>query len=165
MEYRFMWNGIVFYWCGYLIRKYANEQLVIRKNQFIAFLSAIFIFYISYIAYWKISDSFFNMYSSEYGVLPLAMILIFSQIAIVCIVSIWFPCKFFSYIGRNSIVFFAWHQAITYNLFMECMEQWNVTREHDFYLYCLIEIIGSIVILTIVNEFVLRTPIKKLIGK
>ena len=90
-----MWNGIVFYWCGYLIRKYANEMLIIRKNQFIAFLSAIFIFSISYIAYWKISDSFFNMYSSEYGVLPLAMILIFSQIAIVCIVSIWFPCKFF----------------------------------------------------------------------
>ena len=122
-------------------------------------------FFLGVLVNYIVKEDYFEMFGSEYGILPISIIIILSQIGIVFILSKSFSTKILTYIGRNSVVYFAWHQAITFNLLISFMGRWNISREQNYFLFCLIEVVGSLCILTVVNEIILRTPLKKLIGR
>lgn len=60
----------------------------------------------------KISGKGMEMYDSSYGFPPLTLISAFAGIICVVIFAHWFNIKCIKYIGKNSMVYYAWHQTI-----------------------------------------------------
>lgn len=53
-----------------------------------------------------------DMYASSYGFPPLTFVSAFAGIFCVVIVAHWFTLSGIRYVGRNSLLFYAWHQTI-----------------------------------------------------
>lgn len=155
--------ALFFYWCGTFLNRHRRDFEKICTPPYLIFLFGIF--FLGVLVNYIVKADYFEMYGSEFGLLPISIIIVFAQIGIVFILSKSLPTKILTYIGRNSVVYFAWHQAITFNLLIAFMGRWNLSREQNYYLFCLIEVVGSLCILTVVNEIILRTPLKKLIGR
>ncbi len=73
-----------------------------------------------------------------------------------------------SYIGRNSLIYFAWHQSIFLHLLVRVYSRMGIylgKNDWNDIPLIVLTIIIIIILITIVNEIICRTKLKALLGK
>lgn len=151
-------TGLLFFFGGYLFKLNYSEV----KN-FVSFKMSILLFIcfliinvlFGYLSYY-LSGERFDMFYNDYGIPIFSCISSFAGIGMIIIISHWFTLKFISYIGKNSIIYYAVHQAIMVTILRNILYYLNIGIYNIYSSFNLrvLELILIIVILTIVNEIV-----------
>ena len=110
-----------------------------------------------------------ELWAMSYGVPVLVYLSAFFGIAMVVVLSTLFVLKPLRYIGENSLLYFAWHQAIIYPLLDEIYKNFGHNNPWasvgDFYMIIITKIMITCVVLTLINELMMRTPLRVMLGK
>ena len=160
-----------FYCMGYLYKKNQDSfhEKVSRftKTRGRAFLTAIiltlFNWTLTLLSFITMGGGF-NFYWNQYGMPLFTYSAAFIGIAVVIIVAkniSFFPLK---YVGEHSLLYFAWHQAIMIPLFDFFLDKYHITFP-VFALKVAIEILVILLVLTIVNLIMEKTPLKIMLVK
>lgn len=151
-------TGLLFFFGGYLFKiNYKEIRKIISNKMSIIFFVCLLVINIlfGYLSYY-LSGTRFDMYYNDYGMPLFSCISAFAGIGVIIIFSHWFTLKSICYIGKNSIIYFAVHQAIMFTILR------NIFYYFGFGIYTIYSSVGLrflelfliIVILTIVNEFI-----------
>lgn len=107
------------------------------------------------ITYHILGDPQIDLFANNFGFEPLTYITAISGIMLVIMFSCKIRSKAISYVGRHSLVFFAWQQDFGiypgYHLL-------HITNN-------ILLLIFTLLIMTILNEIIMRTKLKVLLGK
>lgn len=160
----------IFFFAGYWLKcnKEKIHKLINRRNSGLFFLilaSCNVIF--GYLGT-KISGRGMEMFGSSYGFPLFAFISAFAGIFCVIIFSNWFYIKSIEYIGRNSMVYYAWHQTIIIPIVYEMIKVLKIPVISNRYMLWgewLVETIIIVLILTFCNAFISNTKLKFMVGK
>ena len=113
-----------------------------------------------------------DMYNNKYGVFVISYIVAILGIIIVCCVSRYIKVDFIGYIGKNSLIYFAWHGSIgfrimdficgKFGLFDKTIDAMNIVEK-----YCKVGayFVFTIFLLTAINYIISKTKLKFIIGK
>jgi len=170
-----LWNvdislvSLPFFCLGHDMRSKRIFQAIFSKQKCNILITASFAFnLIGFIIIHKMQfpkiDLFWGHFSPEYA----TYITAFSGIIAMCLIADKWHFRILTYIGKNSLVFFAWQQAIGINCANMLLDTFHLLEQANnvYYLFKnAVIVIISIVILTILNEIVIRTRLKSLIGK
>ena len=109
-----------------------------------------------------------DLCSSHFSFEPLAYFTALTGIIAVCFISCKYYSKFVAYIGRNSLVFFVWQQDIAIMTINKLMDRLSFLV-NPVGIQALVKngivVGGAILTLIILNELILKTKLKILIGK
>lgn len=110
-----------------------------------------------------------NIFGSTYGFPPLTYLSAFGGILCVVLVSRWLTVKPISYLGRNSLLYFAWHQSPMMHLLFLFWQKMRI-QVSDFstpviLLIRLGELLALILVLTALNEAISRSRLRWILGK
>lgn len=111
-----------------------------------------------------------EMFWREYGIVPLAYASAFIGIAGILLLSRRYTFRPISYIGRNSLLFFAWHQAIMLPETEKLLKLLPIFSRRPmgmaaFLLFLFLQLVLTLVSLTICNEIIMRTKLRRLLGR
>lgn len=115
-----------------------------------------------------------DLFDSTYQIEPLVYLTAFIGIIVVLYISMKTDNHIIKYIGRNSLLFFAWHQAIVFPMITIIYKTLNIFQSNIFSerLYILntlfrdfITILLAIIILYLCNEILSNSKLKFVIGK
>lgn len=120
-------TAIPFFYVGYLFKNTQNFQdFVFKKHKVIYFILLLFVNFICGVASRKISGTGLEMFYGSYGFAPLTYLSAFAGIFCVIIISDSFDINILKYIGKNSLVYFAWHQTIMIPIINELYKYMNI---------------------------------------
>lgn len=107
-------TAMPFFFVGYLCKKRDTKgnRLLSGKRSVPAFVLLGIVNVAAGFGSLALSGSGLDMFYNHYGCPPLTYLSAFAGLACVVIVSRWFSVKPIQYIGRNSMLYFAWHQTI-----------------------------------------------------
>lgn len=176
-----VWNfdvvffAIFFFFIGYFAKNCWHDNLtaLLHKNRitFIStFLIAITMTYIlSELSYAKSSVGF-DMYMGTYGTPYLSFIAALLGILSIILFSKIFPIKFIRYIGKDSILYFAWHQSMIMPITEYILRKFGYKPIPDTSQFAslgcrIFQFIFIIITLTIINELILNSKLKFMLGK
>lgn len=118
----------------------------------------------------KLGFSNLEMYRSSYGCFPLVYsAAIFGSLALI-IFSRWFTVLPIQYLGKSSLLYFAWHQTIFKLLCGKFLSTigWNMTNPTSVYtiiVYKFVYIALILIALTMCNMIIFNTKLKFMLGK
>ena len=104
----------IFFYVGLLIRRYYRglQPLLCGKYSIFVFLTSLIVNITTYLLNLRLSGEAFEMNTSSYGIAPLTITAaIFGSICVIIIAHYVKP-KGLQYIGKNSLLYYAWHQQI-----------------------------------------------------
>lgn len=104
------------------------------------------------------ADMFYNRYLNP----VLFFLSAFAGIAAIILISTMINSKALRYIGKNSMTYFILHQAIVFkavDAFYQ-LSGFNPTDAAD----CVIKTVSSLLLLTVLNEIIIRTPLRFSLG-
>ena len=109
------------------------------------------------------------MIRGRYGCTPLTFLSAFAGIACVIIVSKWTSIRAIEYIGRYSMLYFAWHQTIMIPVSIELLNyfKFSITESTPlgvFIAYKFAQLLIILAVITICNEIIRRTKLKFMLG-
>lgn len=157
-----------FFVMGYICRKHEIINLVMNLNKDIVFIAMLII----NVACWRLSiyltGTSLNMYGEQYGVVPLTYTAAIAGIGIIVMISRKFSNKIVRYIGRNSMIYLAWHQTIFIPIVIKMGMALNIhiNKKPDsieMIFKNILELIVVIAMITICN--IIIEYMKKRIGK
>lgn len=99
-----------FFFGGYLYREKFAERCV-RFAWSLFFLSAMLNLIFVTVNY-KVFGEIFNMALNDYGMHLISLMAIITGIYCVYCISSKFQCRWIEYLGKNTMIYFAWHQTI-----------------------------------------------------
>ena len=105
-----------------------------------------------------------DLFTNNFGFEPLSYFTAFWGIFATIVFSSSIHSKILSFIGRNSLVFFAWQQDIAIILANKLLSQFSFVIKTT-YIKNIIILVISIIILSIIVEIINRTRLRRLIGK
>lgn len=110
-----------------------------------------------------------NIFGNTYGFLPLTYLSAFGGIACVIIASRWLTLKPIAYIGRNSLLYFAWHQSPMMHLLFLFWQKMRI-QVSDFSTPVILvirlgELLALTLVLTALNEGISRSKLRWVLGK
>ena len=161
----FFWAG---YFCKYLdlidgcLYKYAGKSVI-----------AIFIFLVanilSTIINIRIAGFGLEMYFNSYGVPPLTIFAALSGIVFIILISGKRVLRPVRYIGKNSMLFFMWHQSVIYPLIDLLYRSIGIegygTSLFSFMTILLSRLVIAFLMMYLLNEFVMHIPFIEAAGK
>ncbi len=157
-----------FFILGYSLNKFIKLLAIFRKEQFVYWLSFFLSLNIAGFVLIQMSDHpVIDLFRSKFGIEYISYPCAFAGIFAIIIFSNRFNIDYISYIGRNSLLFFAWQQDIAIVISSIIIKNTHL----DIYLQelswakNLAILLLSILILTILNEIVIKTRLRVLIGK
>ncbi len=163
--------ALLFFWAGYFIK---DKNLVenwlmnsVRKPAIlVGSLSVNIIFNALNLVFF---DYGLEMYRCSYGMPLFTVISAFGGILFVIILSIMTTAKPIIYIGKNSLIFFMWHQAVVYPVldavyYMIGVEGYG-SNPGTFLLIVLSRLILTCLIMAALTEILRRTPLRIFTGK
>ena len=108
-----------------------------------------------------------NMATNEYGFVPLTFIAAVSGIACVLLISKWFPINIVQYLGKRTLVYFAWHQSIAIPMLLFIFDILKLFKNdtiisdgiRDVVLFLMI-----FILLAPVDIFIRRTRLRVILG-
>ena len=162
--------AISFIFLGYLFRR--NKYIDINKYKSKkVFIICICINILTGFIPYKMFNLGLNMNKHSYGIEPLCFLAAISGIFIVVIISLRIHSYIIQYIGKNSLIFFALHQAIFLDLLKNIFKQINIFQnienpslsQNPFYV--LINLLLVLVFCFIVNYIIYNTRLRIIIGK
>ncbi len=157
-----------FFYIGYRLKKSNKLQTIFRHDMFVFWLSCFIVLNLAGFALMQLSnhptiDLFYSKFGIEYIAYPCALAGIFAII----LFSNRFTIDFISYIGKNSLLYFAWQQDIAIVISSTIIKHTllnNYLQELPWMMN-LITLLLSVIILTILNEIVTKSRLKIFLGK
>ena len=112
----------------------------------------------------KMVDIFNSRFNNEW----LTYIVATLGISMVILISMCHQNRIISYIGRNSLLYFAWHQTIilpflSYVYYKVGISQWTVYKETVIFKW--ISVVLVLCIITVLNEIITHSKLKFILGK
>lgn len=109
-----------------------------------------------------------DLYASQFSFAPFAYIVAIAGILLTCIISNRWNNMILTYIGQNSLVYFVWQQDIAIMMATKIsnfLHLFNTLSGISICLKNIFMVVLSLIILTILNEIIIRTKLRLLIGK
>lgn len=132
---------LLFFFAGHACRKSGLfEKEWINKRPLLWFFVFMTVSLLLGFANYSITGRRIDMYCNEYGVIPITYAAAFAGVFAMLCLSRTIKSRVLSYIGRNSILFYAWHQAITFPLATWIMIKGNFFRGSSFQMQLLQEL-------------------------
>jgi fucose 4-O-acetylase-like acetyltransferase len=161
----------IFFFVGYWvkinysqIREYINKSKSIIMFIVIGIVNVIF----GYMGI-KISGQGLDMFHNSYGFPPFTCISAFAGIICVVIFAHWFNLRGIKYIGRNSMIYYAWHQTIMIPIVQKLLQYVGITTAglNSFTLFGerIFELLVILAMSTVCHIVISRTKLKFMIGK
>jgi fucose 4-O-acetylase-like acetyltransferase len=118
----------------------------------------------------RIAGKGLDMFNSSYGFPPVTLLSTVAGVGCVVMFSHWFNPPGIKYIGRNSLIYYAWHQTIMipivrFLLQIVGISAAKITNHSVWIAEQLMELFIVIVLLTICNLVISRTRLKVMIGR
>ena len=104
-----------FFFAGYYAKKHRERihTILEKKQDLILFLLASLAINIAMcVLNAQLGGDWFNMFSNDYGIVPITFISAFAGIGFIIAVSKLATFRLIRYIGENSILYLAWHEVI-----------------------------------------------------
>ena len=110
-----------------------------------------------------------SMIRGRYGCAPLTFLSAFAGIACVIIVSKWTSIRAIEYVGRYSMLYFAWHQTIMIPISVAILSYFKFSIAEStplgvFIAYKFAQLLIILIFITICNEIIRRTKLKFMLG-
>lgn len=159
---------VPFFFVGYVCKNYYDKLRGIINSvskSVITFIICVVINQGLGILSIKLTGATMDVFHNQYGIWPLTYISAFAGIGAIVIFSHWFISRPIKYIGRYSMIYFAWHQHIFLTIVMEAFKSLGfVLKESAPYIskvgyYLLVDLI--IVILITFCSFLIQGVKKK----
>lgn len=156
-----------FFYLGYYLRKKESFQKIMSKEHFSTFLFLFFILNISgFIVLQNTCCPTVDLFDSKFGFEPITYPTALFGILGIVVFSNRFIIRSIQYIGKNTLVFFAWQQDIALIIVGSVLKHFSIfTSTIGVYMHHLIMLISAIIILYVLNEIILRTKLRVFIGK
>lgn len=162
-----------FFLMGYLYREKSeciDKYLDDKKYSIYIFFILVIINIVSCLFSLGISGRRTDMYDSSYGCVPFALISALSGIACVIIISKKTNIKLVRYVGKNSLLYFAWHQTIMMPLSATILSLFrfsinDASNSVLIGLYKMLQFILIMLLLTVSNYCIVRTKLRFILGK
>ena len=160
-----------FFYAGYRFR---NLELFLNIHKLSLPKITIAIILLSSIIYllnnWNIKTTGVNVdfFWSRINIVGITYFVAFLGITMMLLISMEYNNKLIRYIGENSLLYFAWHQAIIIPVLSRICWRIGVIQYdvyHGTYLFPCITIFSTIIIITILNEIILHSNYKFILGK
>lgn len=157
-----------FFYIGYRLKHSYKFQTLFKHDMFVFWLSFFIVLNLVGFALIQLSnhptiDLFYSKFGIEYIAYPCALAGIFAII----LFSHRFTIDFISYIGKNSLLYFAWQQDIAIVISSTIIKHTllnNYLQELPWMMNLIILLL-SVIILTILNEIVTKSRLRVFIGK
>ncbi|QHQ59951.1 acyltransferase family protein [Anaerocolumna sedimenticola] len=165
-------TGISFFYVGYLFKNIHQIQDILFRNK-LRIVNLILFLVLNLVCgaeTVRIAGAGLEMYESRYGFAPLTFIAAFAGIFFVIIFSYSIDMKPIRYIGKNSLVYYAWHQTILIPIIEKVYKELHIFQFMGFSkkLY-FIKMGTSLVIICIVLtalDFIIRhTKLRFMVGQ
>lgn len=172
-----VWNidvcltALPFFYGGYLLKKINFFKAQILRNDKLSILYFVFFLIInifSGISSRSISGYGLEMYYNQYGFEPLTYLSAFSGILWVIILSNAIYIKKIAYLGKNSLVYFSWHQVIMIPLLEWCFYTFSIFQDKTYPMNDVRVLVSAIIIfaiLTPIDRLIRNTKLKCMVGE
>ena len=161
-----------FFSAGYFVRKrYESSLSIMQSNKRTAFavllvFTLLTIFTADYNL--KLSGNKIDIFCSNFRIEWLSYIAAFAGIISCFLLSMIYSNNIIRYIGQNSLIFFAWHQSIimpslSYLYWKTGISEWEVYQGSTVFKWT--TIVLTLFILSLVNELIIHSKIKFILGK
>lgn len=160
---------IPFFYAGFKSKSIFNQILNI-PTKYILFsfiLLSIITFAITRFNY-SLSGTKLDIYDSTLGNIWLGYLSAFSGIVACIVFSMLFSNKAIKYLGKNSLLFFAWHQSIVFPALSYLYWRIGLSECYIYkntYIFKWITVIFTFFIITLLNELISHTRLRFVIGK
>ena len=158
-----------FFYLGFYLRKKKDFNRIFDRNKFYTYFIIFLLLNISGVVLLQLSPNpSVDLFASQFGFEPITYPTAFFGILCTIIFSNRFTIKFISYIGKNSLVFFAWQQDIALIASGIILQHLHFEEQPNgilAVLHNLAMLVSAIIILFILNEIIIRTKLRRLIGK
>jgi hypothetical protein len=162
----------IFFFSGYIFKIYYFNiiKLTNKCRSIILFFTTSLVNIIFGYLGIKVSGNGLEMYESSYGFPPFTILSAFAGVFSVIIFSHWFDFRIVKYIGRNSLIYYAWHQTIMIPIVLHMLGFIGITYSENFSIYLIffirvLELILILILCTICNLIIKNSKLKFMIGK
>ena len=158
-----------FFCLGHDLRRNTRFQCLFSSNTFWKYATFFLLLNIAgaFIMY-KLPIPTVDLCASHFSFEPLAYVSAIFGILAICLISNKWHFKYISYIGQNSLVYFVWQQDIgimTVAKIMNCFHFLEDSTGMMLLAKNIFILIFTLMLLTVLNEIIIKTKLKKLIGK
>ena len=162
---------IPFFYAGYLFKGQLYGEKIKKANKLLVYSTILVLGivvgvlnHMNCYASGKMVDIFNSRFNNEWLTYIVATLGIF----MVILLSMCHQNRIISYIGRNSLLYFAWHQTIilpflSYVYYKVGISQWTVYKETVFFKW--ISVVLVLCIITVLNEVITHSKLRFVIGK
>ena len=167
-----IWTSSIFFFGGYWFKSYYPqicERLSRNKSILLFFIMLIINVCFGYFGI-KISGKGLEMFGSSYGFPPLTLLSAFAGITCVVIFSHWFNLRGVKYIGKNSMIYYAWHQSVLIPMVRLDLEYIGISSSiisNNFALLGerILELMIIVALSTVYHICISKTKLKFMIGR
>lgn len=148
-------------------RRYITESTVYIKRCLLSVL-LLAVNAVSGFASLRLSGSSLNMSIGAYGFEPLTVISALSGILFIITVSSMIKTRFLSYLGRNTMLVFAWHSRIMIIAFNYLYSALGIFQNNGFLMQCVYAFVtttGILALLMPLDYIIQISPLRFMVGK
>ena len=171
------WNSDIalvvlpFFYTGYrfhnIMSNHSIQKIAFKKIITIVFLLGYIIYFLNS---WniRVAGDKVDLFYSNIDVIGITYLVAYTGITMMILVSMGYENNLIKYIGENSLLYFAWHQTIIFPFLSRLCWKIGVIQYdmyHSTYLFPCLSILLTIIIITILNEIIIRSNFKFILGK
>jgi hypothetical protein len=164
-------TSCIFFFGGYWFKMYygkIREHINRNKSIVLFVVMGIINVCLGYLGV-KIAGNGLEMFNATYGFPPFTLLSAFAGIFLIVIFSHWFNLSAIKYIGRNSLIYYAWHQTIMIPIVRAAFQYIGIPTETIADTFALMgERIAELIIIvglsTICHICISKTRLKFMVG-
>lgn len=152
----------------FFVGHFMAQMKMLEKNSKFRTILSLFINIISMYVNYIIFGEATSMMGNQYGVLPLGIIAGVSGSIFIMSIAQYIDLSFLKYIGKNSLLIYAWHVQIIWTIEEALFKLFNIYQtELNVMERCgkvVMQILFAIVVLTFCNEIIRNTRLRVILG-
>ena len=173
----FYWNidtcmtALPFFYVGYLCRKkeILEKYVFPFSKKWILVIVSVVVTLICLLINLAVTENHLEMYYGQYGVEPITYLGAFAGILLIVLLSWKFVGKVIRYLGRNSMIYYAWHQTIVIPLVDEFYRKQGYFQQlklstMQFFCKNVISVVMICLVLTVVSILINHTFLRVAVG-
>lgn len=166
-------TALPFFYAGFLCRKtdFVNQHVLLVKYKWGMFFGFVILDVVCTLVNYNLTGQFLEFFGNMYGIVPLTYVGAFAGIFAVIILADschgFVPLK---YIGKNSMLFYAWHQTMLLPLIQVMFEKMDLFQRDwlstgEYYGRLIFATLLICIISVILNEIICRVKLGFMVGK
>ena len=158
--------ALIFFWAGYFTRekKIIDSHLAVAKSKPTLMFLFLIINIIFNVLTLVISGEGLEMYRCSYGIPPFTLLSAFAGIFFVIMLSLITSAAPITYIGKNSLIYFMWHQAVIYPVLDVIYSMAGIdgygSNVGSFLAIVFSRLLITCLIMWVITEILKRTPLR-----